>query len=380
VTGGGPSVLIANWRDSLHPEGGGSERYVERVAAGLVRRGYRVTIACARHDNAPRESVVDGVRLRRRGSKYTVYLFALLAAVLTRPDVVIDVQNGMPFFTRLVTRRPVIVLVHHLHREQWVWTFGETLGRVGWWLESWLAPRVYRRSRYVTVSENTRTELVALGVDRERIALVPNGLDPVPATTAQTATEPTLVALSRLVPHKRLEHAIDTLARLAEQWPTLRLEVIGQGPWLEPLVEHARGCGVLDRVVFRGWVEERDKHEILATSWLHVCPSVKEGWGIAVMEAAGHGVPTVAYRAAGGVCESVIEHRTGLLADDFDEFASHVDRLLRSSDQRREMSVECRLHACRYEWERSIESFVDVVALAIGASPQRADVNSSASI
>jgi glycosyltransferase involved in cell wall biosynthesis len=91
-------------------------------------------------------------------------------------------------------------------------------------------------------------------------------------------------------------------------------------------------------------------------------------------------VPTVAYRAAGGVCESVVEHRTGLLADDFDEFASHVDRLLRASDQRREMSVECRLHSGRYEWERSIESFVDVVALAIGASPQRADVNSSASI
>jgi glycosyltransferase involved in cell wall biosynthesis len=364
------SVLIANWRDTLHPEGGGSERYVERVAAGLVSRGCRVTIVCARHDNAPRESVVDGLRFHRRGNKFTVYLWALLTAVLTRPDVVIDVQNGMPFFTRLVTRRPVIVLVHHLHREQWVWTFGQTLGKVGWWLESWLAPRVYRRSRYVTVSEHTRDELVALGVDRERITLVPNGLDPVPAVDTPPTEEPTLVALSRLVPHKRLEHAIDTVARLSDRWPALRLDIIGRGPWLDPLVEYARQRDALDRVRFLGWVSDTEKHEILARSWVHLCPSVKEGWGIAVMEAAWQGVPTVAYRSAGGVCESVLDNQTGLLADDLDEFVSNVDRIVRCSDVRQRMSVESRAHARRYEWERSVETFAAVVRHAVGGLEQ----------
>ena len=113
-------VLFCNWRDTKNPEGGGSERYVENMARGLAERGHTVTIACATHDRAPREEVVDGVRFVRRGSKMDIYLRTFLALLLGRygkVDVIVDVQNGLPFFTRLATRKPVIVLVHHVHRE-----------------------------------------------------------------------------------------------------------------------------------------------------------------------------------------------------------------------------------------------------------------------
>src|SRR5262245_37543454 len=351
-----PTVLLVNWRDTRHPEGGGSERYVEHMAHGLARRGYRVTVQCAAHQNAPADEVVDGVRFRRRGGRYTVYAWALVAIARSSADVVVDVQNGMPFFSRLVARCPVLVLVHHVHREQWR-VLGPVLGRFGWFVEAHLAPWLYRKCRYLTVSEVTRRELSRLGVTRERTTVVRNGLDPVPRTRAARDPDPTLVLVGRLVPHKQVEHAIDAVARLASRWPKLRLEVVGQGWWLENLREHAALRDVQDRVTLHGWVDEQDKHEILARSWLHVCPSVKEGWGVAIMEAAAHGVPSIAYEAAGGVAESIVDGQTGLLATDFDDFVRKVAKLLRSPSLRASMGAAGQARAESFGWERSVDAF-----------------------
>ncbi|WP_243867114.1 glycosyltransferase family 4 protein [Actinophytocola oryzae] len=354
-----------NWRDTRHPEGGGSERYVERMAEGLARRGFGVTVQCAAHPNAPADEVVDGVRFRRRGGRFSVYVYALVAIARARVDLVIDVQNGVPFFSRLVARCPVLVLVHHVHREQWRAVLGPVLGRLGWFVESRLAPRLYRRCRYLTVSEVTRAELARLGVSSSRTTVVHNGLDPVPLTRAGRDADPTLVLVGRLVPHKQVEHAIDAVARLSTRWPKLRLEVVGDGWWLANLRAHALLRDVRDRVTLHGWVDEQDKHEIIARSWLHVCPSVKEGWGVAIMEAAAHGVPSVAYRAAGGVAESIVDGETGLLATDFDDFVRKVDRLLRDEELRESMGVVGQLRAAGFDWDRSVDAFEKAVRASI---------------
>jgi glycosyltransferase involved in cell wall biosynthesis len=370
-------LLVTTWRDTPHPDSGGSERYVERIATGLAERGYEVSVLCPKHDNGRTDEVIDGVRYIRRGGVFSIYLWAAWTVFWMRPDVVVDVQNGMPFLTRLVTRRPVVVLVHHLHRLQWCSYFGPVFGRIGWWLESWLAPRVYRACRYVTVSEHTRGELIALGVDGARIAVVPNGLDAAPRTVAERAAQPRLVAVSRLVPHKQIEHAIEAVARLADRYPTLGLDIVGRGASQDALAGYAAGLGVADRVTFHGWVDEQRKHEILARAWVHLCPSVKEGWGIVVMEAAAHGVPTVAYHAAGGVGESVLDRRTGLLADDLDEFVAATEMLLRCERLRAAMGAESREHVSRFEWKHSVESFDEVVREVlpqVDAAPQPATV------
>jgi glycosyltransferase involved in cell wall biosynthesis len=361
-----PHVLLLNWRDTRHPEGGGSERYVERIAEELVGRGYLVTVQCAAHDLAGPGDWQAGVRFRRRGNKFTVYLHALVAIVLIRPDLIVDVQNGMPFCSRLVARCPVVVLVHHVHREQWRSALGPVGGRIGWWIESVLAPLIYAKCRYVTVSEVTRGELDELGVSRDRCTVIHNGLDAPPRTTEPRAADPTLVAVSRLVPHKRLEHAIDVVAALAHRWPTLRLELVGDGPWLEPLRAHIRRRGVADRVVLHGWVDEPTKHRILARSWVHLCPSVKEGWGIAIVEAAAHGVPSVAYRDAGGVTESIVDSVTGLLAEDFADLVTHVDKLLCDAELRGALGEACRHRTETFDWAHSASAFERLVLDAGG--------------
>ena len=221
----GKHVAFFSWRDTHNPEGGGAERYLEKMAQGLVERGAQVTILCAAHAAAPPDEVVGGIRFLRRGTKLTVYLEgvrALLRRELGAVDVVVDVQNGLPFFTRLATRRPVIVLVHHVHREQWPVVYPGVSGRIGWWIERRLAPRLYRACQYVAVSRATRQELVELGVDRRRIAVVHNGTDPVVPVGVGKSTHPTIAVVGRLVPHKQVEHAIDVAVSLRRLHPGSR--------------------------------------------------------------------------------------------------------------------------------------------------------------
>jgi glycosyltransferase involved in cell wall biosynthesis len=363
-------VLFLNWRDTSNPEGGGSERYVEQVAQRLVALGHDVTIFCAAHTEAPADERRDGVRFVRGGSKLGVYphaLWRILTRRFGRVDVVVDVQNGIPFCSRLVTRKPVVVLVHHVHREQWQVVYGRVMARLGWWIESRFAPRLYRRSQYVAVSGITRDELVTLGVDESRIAVVHNGTEPPLVTAAPRSTAPLLCVLGRLVPHKRVEHALETLRRLRDEQPGLRLAVVGHGWWDPQLREAAERLGVADRVDFTGFVDDVTKHATLAHSWVLLTPSLKEGWGLCVMEAASHGVPTVAYASAGGVAESVRHGETGLLvADDLDAFVAATRRLLADAELRATMGAAARARALEFSWATTAAAFLTVLRTAVG--------------
>jgi glycosyltransferase involved in cell wall biosynthesis len=361
-------VLFVNWRDITHPEGGGSERYVHRMAEGLAGAGLRVSMFCAAHDRAPADEVVGGVHVVRRGGRLSVYPRALLHVLRHRPRLVVDVQNGLPFGSTLVTRSPVVVLVHHVHREQWPIVFGRIGGAIGWWLESVLAPRLYRRSRYITVSSATAEELRELGVDGDRLSLVRNGVEPAPPVRSVPSATPRLVVLGRLVPHKRVEHAIEVVARLRNRWPGLRLSVVGEGWWDAELRARADELAVTDLVDFTGHVDEQTKHEELARAWVHLCPSVKEGWGLVVTEAGSHRVPTVGYRSAGGLRESVLDGRTGVLVDDLDQLTEAVDRLLDDENRRFTLGEAAARHASAFSWPASIGAFAAVLAAAVRES------------
>jgi glycosyltransferase involved in cell wall biosynthesis len=348
-------IAVLNWRDTTHPEGGGSERYLERIAADLVADGCTVQVLCSRHTGVPRRLIREGVLFRHAGGRWTVYLRALATLLRARitghgPDVVLDVHNGIPFFARLVAGCPVVVLVHHIHREQWNVVFGRALAAAGWWLESRVSPRVHRGCQYIAVSEVTRRELVELGVDPSAVAVVHNGTVPVGPTRPAPDPTPSLVVLGRLVPHKRVEHAIRTLAVLRSEFPDLALRVIGAGWWRGELEQEAARLAVADRVTFTGFIDEQTKDELLARSWLMLAPSVKEGWGLMVVEAAAHGVPSIAYRSAGGLAESIDHGRTGVLVDDLTQFIDTTRQLLLDHRRRTALGTAAREHVAGFSW------------------------------
>lgn len=366
------SVLLLCWRDIGHPQGGGSEAYLQRIGAQLAASGIAVTLRTARYPGAPRHELVDGVRISRAGGRYSVYLWALLAMAAARcglgplrrvrPDVVVDTQNGWPFVARLLYGRRSLVLVHHCHREQWP-VAGRMMGRLGWYVESMLSPRLHRRNQYVTVSLPSARDLIALGVDSERIAVVRNGLDeaPSPTLSGPRAPTPRVVVLSRLVPHKQIEDALAAVAELQPRIPGLHLDIVGGGWWRQRLVDHVHWLDIADAVTFHGHVDDVTKHHVLQSSWVHLLPSRKEGWGLAVIEAAQHGVPTIGYRSSGGLADSIVDGVTGILVDDRAELVAWLEQLLSDSVLRDQLGAKAQARSGEFSWRQSAEALRSVL-------------------
>lgn len=207
-------------------------------------------------------------------------------------------------------------------------------------------------------------DLTELGVDPQRIAVVRNGLDDAPAASlaAPRSAVPRVAVLSRLVPHKQIEDALDAVAALRPRIPDLHLDVVGDGWWRRRLIDHAQALGISDAVTFHGHVDDVTKHLVVQRAWVHVLPSRKEGWGLAVLEAAQHAVPTVGYRSSGGLNDSIVDGVTGILVDDSTELIQRLDELLSDPVLREELGRKAQARTAEFSWRQSAVGMHAVLA------------------
>lgn len=369
-------ILLLCWRDTAHPQGGGSERYVERVAEFLSAHGHEVLFHTARYPGARRQEVASGVEYSRAGGKFTVYPGAwwrLLAARLgvgrfRDVDVIVDTQNGVPFFAGPLSNTPTVLLTHHCHKEQWP-VAGRVLSKVGWLVERRIAPWAYRRNTYVTVSRPSAEELVGLGVAASRIQIVRNGVDPVPGYRREIQEDSRihLVTLSRLVPHKQIEHAMDVVAALSATHDVV-LDVIGSGWWEQQLQDYVTQLGVAGRVFFHGQVSEDHKHALLERAAVHLMPSRKEGWGLAVIEAAQHGVPTAGYVSSAGLRDSIVDGHTGVLVADKAGLIRAAAMLIDDPASRARLGAAAQARAAQFSWEETGAQFEQLLRTVVADS------------
>jgi glycosyltransferase involved in cell wall biosynthesis len=155
------------------------------------------------------------------------------------------------------------------------------------------------------------------------------------------------------VPHKQIEDALEAIAERRSRIPGVHLDVLGGGWWERRLVEHAELLGISDAVTFHGHVDDYTKHEVLQHSWVHVLPSRKEGWALAVIEAGQHSVPTIGYRSSGGLTDSIIDEVTGLLVDDRDGLVDGIERLLTDPVLRDQLGAKAQVRSGEFSWPQS---------------------------
>jgi glycosyltransferase involved in cell wall biosynthesis len=292
----------------------------------------RVEFLTARESRQTATELRDGIEIRRGGGAFTFYAFAALMLLRRRRhlDVVVDPECGIPTFSPLFVRRTtaVVLVLHHVHQEQFRTYFPAPLAWLGGTLERVVMPRVYRGRATVAVSDSTRQEMRSQLGWTGPVGILANGA----SSSVEEDCGPEdknvdrMVVLGRLVPHKRVDLVLQALHTLRDERPELRLDICGKGPDRERLEELAEQLGLADRVTFHGFLPEADKERLLRRAALHVCASDVEGWGQAVIDAAGYGVPTVA-RDVPGLRDSVRNGTTGWLVPDSDDLAVVGQRL-----------------------------------------------------
>lgn len=176
-------ILIFNWRDVKHSWAGGGEMYIFELATRWVKMGHSITIFCGQDykNTLPSFEIINGIHIYRKGGMFSVYLWAIYYYFIylkkTKPDVVIDVANGIPFFTPLFCRLPKVSFVYHIHGDQFFYELPFPLSHIGYAVERFIFPLLYKRLFIVAISETTKQQLIKIGFNKDRISLVYCGIN-----------------------------------------------------------------------------------------------------------------------------------------------------------------------------------------------------------
>jgi glycosyltransferase involved in cell wall biosynthesis len=352
-------VLLLNWRDLGHPQAGGAEVYTWEIAKRFAKAGARVTLVTARHPQSLSLEVRDGVRIIRRGGRLSVYAAAAAHMLRHRGryEVIVDFQNGIPFFSPLFARRDtaVVCVFHHVHQHQFALHFSPAMARLGRALEKNVARLVYGKRPLVAVSTSTRRDVrLVLGM-KGPIHIVPNGVSPLEPATVKRSVGPTIAVVTRLVPQKRLNLLIEAVAQLRNAGRDVHLDIAGVGPDSRRLLGLIEAHNLQHLVRMHGYVDEIRKAELLRQAWLTAVPSIAEGWGLTVIEANSVGVPAIAFDVP-GLRDSIRQGVTGWLLPEGSDLAMGLERALGTlehPESRHMFDVACKRWASQFEWDSS---------------------------
>ena len=346
-----------SWRDLANKQAGGSEVFIDRLAVALLDLGHEVAHLCG----GP-----VGVRpypVFNMGGTFSQYARAPFVhhSVARDWDLLVDTENGLPYFSPLWRRKPILAWVHHVHSEQWNQRFPAPLAAAGRFAEAKIMPLVYRRVPFVAVSSSTAAALEDIGIEKSRIHVLPSGVDLPSVTVGERSAEPLFICAGRLVPHKR----IDLLLRV---WDQVRpvvggtLIVMGDGPDRASL-EALAGGGV----VFTGRVDEDEKWRLLGSAWALIHPAHHEGWGIVIIEAGSVGTPALGF-AVPGVRDAIVDGTTGILVNSEAELRRQWIELANDSSLRSRLSDGARRHASNFRWDRVARDFSSIAEKIIHAA------------
>jgi glycosyltransferase involved in cell wall biosynthesis len=376
-------MRIAFVYDALYPfHPGGAERRVHELAVRLAAR-HEVHLVSWRYADGDPPPELLGITLhgvgpapafygadgRRTVREAIAFSARALPHLLRHRYDVIDCSATpyVPVYAcraaAWMTRTPLVVTWHEFWGDYW-----------GAYLEG--RPLVARAARVleagcrrmgdaaVAVSSFTAGRLAATGPGPE-VAVVPNGVplgEIASAPPAQPAVD--LLFVGRLIADKRVDDLLHAVARLADSRSALHCRIVGDGPERAALERLARELGIDAYVTFLGHVSDAEVYSHLQAAAVLVLPSVREGYGITVVEGQAAGaVPVVVRSPMSAAPDLVRDGVDGIVCDPGAEaLAAAIGPLLDDSEARSRMAAAARAAAAERDWDRVASAMEEVYA------------------
>ncbi|MBI3016360.1 MAG: glycosyltransferase family 4 protein [Candidatus Tectomicrobia bacterium] len=349
----------------LHTESsagwGGQEKRILRELTGLSAPDFTLSLACPARSPLALEAATRNIPVYPLAFRRSVDLRAIftLRGILSRERFhIVHTHSSLDSWNaglaaRFVRHRPRVVRTRHLG--------GRVKNKLVYSLLS---------DCIITLSEYMRRYLAERkGVDARKIVVIPSGVDPAAFVPDGNLSEfrkslglsspgPVIGTVSILRGKKGHRILLEAAARLRQEYPGLKVLVVGDGPGRDNLLREAKALELDRTVSFLGF--RQDISQILATFDVFVFPSLEEALGTAVLEAMAAGKAVVASRV-GGIPEAVVDQETGLLVPPADSgaLAEAVRKLLQDPDLRQRMGEQGRL---RVEEQFSLNRMLDRTA------------------
>lgn len=360
---------MLNWKDIKNPTAGGAEIIAFFLARNLVRDGHKVIFFSKMFKSAFPEETIDGVRIVRRGNSFSVYLHAYLfyRKLREKPDKVVDMINTICWQTPLyVPLGKRIAFINQLAKEVWFYEQPYPLSFIGYILER-LEYLSYKNTPFICYSESTKRDIIPFGIEEKKIHMFPLGVDHTRYKKgAKKATYPLFVFIARLVKMKRADICIQAMASIVKMYPQAKLAIIGNGRDEKRLVNLTKSLSLDKNIIFVNkenfYIDKNEldkKVSFMQKAWAILLPSVKEGWGMVITEAASCGTPAIVSNVT-GLRDSVLHNKTGIILScdpTPQELSNAMLTIIKDVGFRNRLGKGATLWSKKFSWESSYEAF-----------------------
>lgn len=366
-------ILILNWKDVRNPEAGGAEIIAFEIARRLVNEGHKVTFFSRCFSNCQNEEIIDGVKIIRRGNKFSVYIKAYFyyKSLKKKPQKVIDMINTICWQTPLYIDKKIrMAYVNQLAKEVLFYEFFWPLSLIAYLIEKF-EYFTYRNTKFLCYSKSTKEDLISFGIGEKNINIFPLGVDHDRYRKINNKNkDPLFVFVGRLVRNKRADLCIRSMKNVVKKYQKTSLCILGKGPDEKRLQELVVRESLEKNVKFINrnnfFIDKNIKDlkvNLMQKAWALLLPSVKEGWGLVVTEAAACGTPAVVSDAT-GLRDSVITGKTGIILSNNPteyELAQNLIKLIEDNHLRENLSLGAYKWSQNFNWDKSFKIFKQLI-------------------
>ena len=383
---------------NAHAASGGMETQTHLLAEGLQDAGHTVVIITTKHPDPGHltPDAVNGVTVHYvsagESGKYSGAFFAESANLFaqlheeTPFDVVLSTSDGAFGYSMRLKKKLGVPVVLILHGTLWgeISTFIDKIRTpkdlaflflkvLPFGLKTYILQdmrHLHAVDHIIAVSEVVKKQAVKeYFLKEEKVSVVHNGIESekfkvqskkskeIRSTLGFSPSDVVLMYLGRIEEEKGLQHVIDVLPSLSEEFPQVRFMVVGDGPYLDKLKVHSAKLKVGDLISFVGKVPYDEVPGYYAAADVFVFPTMRrEGFPMTVIEALAAGLPVVVANS-GGAAEAVMDGETGFVIDpgDTGKLEEVLRELLASSSLRTSMSRQASIAAAK---RYSVEAMV----------------------
>ncbi len=366
-------MKIAFIYDAVYPWiKGGAEKRIYQLAKGLADKGHEVHwygVGWWWPESGKKDMEMDGIKLHgvckpvelygddKRSVKEALY-FALMILFKLRAGRydIIDCQ-GFPFFSCFTAgfnsffgRSTMVITLHEVWNDYWY----EYLGKAGFFGKLTEKLMVKLTDKIIAVSRKTKDDLRNIK-SSEKAVVIPNGIDL--AEINQIKPSPVksdIIFVGRLIKEKKADLLIKSLVNLQNTLPDVKCTIIGEGPEKENLEKLSDQSGIRDDVNFTGFLEDyQDVIAHMKSSKVLVLPSVREGFGMVVLEANACGLPAVVVdHPMNAAKDLIIPGENGFIAELSEDSLSN--NILEALESRKKMVESSKDFAKDYDWNNII--------------------------
>jgi glycosyltransferase involved in cell wall biosynthesis len=368
-------ILTLNWQDPKNPMGGGAEIHIWENLKRFANWGHEVTLLCSDFEGGGTEDFYDGVRVVRKGKRFNFNYVApgMVKRELKNQnyDILLDDINKIPFYTPRYVNIPVLAIIPHLFATTVFREINFVMATYIFLMEQPLK-YVYKNCPYCVISESTKTDLIKRGIDKDRITVIECGIDENAYNNDKSVGKyktPTALYLGRIKKYKSVQHLLEAWPLVLKETPEAKLQVVGNGDYLDKLKELAKKLEIEASVEFPGFVSQESKVERYRRSWCNVYPSPKEGWGLTNIEANACGTPAVAANVP-GLRDSVSDGKSGLLFEygNINELASKILKIFQDEKTRDELNKGALKWAGKFNWDDSARKMLSLIEKIVKSS------------